>query len=94
MSALLGLEAKRPYCIDPTREYSLVYFDWECVLGGGFEQHGQESYWFVDVPIFVELPPSHTAYDGQMQHDRDMQHPGIFDISTSCYGKWTVGGSK
>ena len=35
-----------------------------------------------------------TACDGQMQHDRNMQHSGIFYISTSCYGKWSVGGSK
>jgi len=27
MGALLDLKAKRPYCIDPTREYSPVYLD-------------------------------------------------------------------
>ena len=57
MSALLDLEAKRPYCVDPTREYSLIYLDGKFVGGtldvdeleGEFTQHGQEAYWFIDV---------------------------------------------
>jgi len=57
MSALLDLESKRPYCIDPTREYSLVYLDGKFVggtldddeLGVEFTQQGQESFWFMDV---------------------------------------------